>query len=150
MWFPWQLNGERSLVPAVLREAWGGGGGPPGPPAPSFTPQLLPVVKWDRIHFGAILEVFRFVPVVNFALSKSPIITHSWSIFFKYYGRSSRRQECSPCLGRGKGIFLGCISENLWRRHRAGTAGHRGRAGAGFLGEMLLLPPMPLPRGCPP
>lgn len=86
------------------------------PPTP---PELFPAVKPDRVRFGAILKVFCFIHVVNFALSKSPIITHSLSIFFKYYEKSSTRQEFFPFLRGGKGPCLGLISQ-LWRSRDEG------------------------------
>lgn len=74
--------------------------------SPSLHPELFLSVKQDRIHFGAILKVFCFVHVVNFALSKSLIITHSLSIFFKYYEKSSTQQEFFPLLRGGRGQVL--------------------------------------------
>lgn len=93
----------RTLAFPSLYSTGGKSGGDPGDRgshrpqgSPSLPPEFFPTVKPGRIHFSAVLKVFCFVCVVNFALSKSPIITHSLSIFFKYYEKSSTRQEFFP------------------------------------------------------
>lgn len=103
-----------------------GGPGDRGPTAhrahagsPSLPLELFPVVKSDGAHFGAILKVFCFIHVVSFAFSKSLIITHSLSIFFKYYEKSSTEQEFFPLLRGRKGPCLGLIS-HLRRSHGEG------------------------------
>lgn len=106
-----------------------GGPGDRGPAArrahvgsPSLPLELFPAVKPDGIHFSAVLKVFCFVHVANFALFKSPIITHSLSIFFKYYEKRSTRQEFFPLLRGGRDrvlvLFLGSgevvVKERRW------------------------------------
>lgn len=162
VWFPWQLPRELWLFPPYcppVRRA----GFPRGQGSHSSqgsrsvtlsSPRALPPGKAGWIHFSAILRVFCFVHVVNFALSKSPIITHSLIIFFKYYEKSSTQEEFFPLLRGGKGLGHGLTSQ-LWRSHDEGKmvgrllGGMAGLAGASqveVVGEglkQLLLTPTP-------
>lgn len=85
---PYSISEESRAGPGD-KGPWGS----PGiTPSPSLEP--FPEIKADRICFGAILKVF-FIHGLNLALSKSPLITHSLGIIFKYYEISSTHQEFS-------------------------------------------------------
>lgn len=115
---PYSSSEERRAGPGD-RGSWCSPGVTPSPPLEPF-----PEVKADRTCFGAILKLFYFIHELNFALSKSPLITHSLGIFFKYYEKSSTHQEFSLLLRGGRGWVLGLflssgeavMKEKWWER----------------------------------